>query len=217
LRKESHDHAVLLSIIKKDPPQTSGNEYGKGNGMSLSPIKTKLTSFLRPVSLLSLATTLLLCSCVTPQYKRFVDVKVGMEKDQVLEAAGGGPTRTNRVDSEDRWTYVMPKDGDFITKEVRFREGKSTFVGDPQPALISAEEQDKINAATNAALDAQDKAAAEQVHENTRQVLEGSDTSRPSLLVPSTAPAGETTAKPAKSPSAIDEAPPKQPNWELIH
>jgi outer membrane protein assembly factor BamE (lipoprotein component of BamABCDE complex) len=83
-------------------------------------------------------------ACQTSRAKEVQGIHVGMAKDQVLEAAGN-PTRTDRKSGQDRWMYVIPEETQDAVTEVRFTEGRVTYVGAPLLPKISAEEQDKLN------------------------------------------------------------------------
>ena len=91
----------------------------------------------------------LLTGCVTPRYKEFKNVKQGMEKDQVLSAAGG-PNYSKRWKGKDRWIYEMKNTPEGSqTKEVHFEEGKAVYVGSKVVPAVSGEEQDRINEESN--------------------------------------------------------------------
>lgn len=83
--------------------------------------------------------------CQSPRYKWFEDVKIGMDKDQVLTAAGG-PNSSRRWKDKDRWTYVFWDDpqGRQI-REVHFSDGIATYVGPEVTSKISPETQDALN------------------------------------------------------------------------
>lgn len=93
---------------------------------------------------LLLMTTLLLTSCVTPKSKRIETIRVGMLKDEVLEAAGS-PTTFARSQGRDRWIYRVVKGSDITSTEVQFVSGKAVYVGPPPTPALSADEQDKYN------------------------------------------------------------------------
>lgn len=92
-----------------------------------------------------------LTACVTPRHKFFGNVQQGMEKDQVLEAAGS-PNVSRRVKGQDTWLYIYrDAPGGTQTKEVIFENGRVVYAGDRRGPKISAEEQDRINDEINAA------------------------------------------------------------------
>lgn len=111
----------------------------------------------------TLATTVaitLLASCQTSRSKEFGGIKDGMAKDEVLSEAGG-PNVSRRWHGKDRWIYNYGKaPGDEQTREVHFENGKAVYVGQKPVPKISAEEQDRLNDASNAAEER--KAMAEQ-------------------------------------------------------
>ncbi len=90
-------------------------------------------------------------ACQTPQHKRFENVQLGMEKLDVVDAAGT-PAKTRRWQGKDRWTYEMWNKADrtTIVREVHFQNGRVTYIGRPVMPAVSAEEQDKINEAIDA-------------------------------------------------------------------
>jgi len=95
---------------------------------------------------LALAT---LSGCVTPRYKEFARVKEGMEKDQVIDEAGG-PNVSRRWHGKDRWIYNYYTPDGRQTREIHFEEGKAIYVGNKVVPAVSAEEQDRINDQSNA-------------------------------------------------------------------
>ena len=95
-------------------------------------------------SILILLTAILSFSCVTPKERRISTIRVGMLKDEVLEAAGS-PTTFARYQGKDRWIYRFVKGSDIITTEVQFLNGKAVYVGPTPTPALSAEEQDKYN------------------------------------------------------------------------
>jgi outer membrane protein assembly factor BamE len=95
-----------------------------------------------------------LVGCATDQKDQFEKVQVGMEKNDVLGLLDS-PQRTQRWHGKDRWTYIFYDDNNRIEKEVHFLEGKAQYVGDVYKPEVSAEEQDRINEASNREVDAQ--------------------------------------------------------------
>lgn len=96
---------------------------------------------------------LLNLSCQTNELKAYDRLQVGMEKGEVI-AIMGSPRRTDRSNSKDRWTYIFYQGDQKYQKEVQFLEGKATYVGEVILPQISAEEQDRLNEASNNELQA---------------------------------------------------------------
>jgi outer membrane protein assembly factor BamE (lipoprotein component of BamABCDE complex) len=91
-----------------------------------------------------------LAACQTDRLKEISSIENGMNKSEVLDRAGG-PQRSDRKGDEDQWIYIVPEHRRDVTKEVRFREGRVSYVGDPiAPKGPSADEQDRMNEASNA-------------------------------------------------------------------
>lgn len=109
-----------------------------------------LNSVLRLLKLSSLMVlSSLLAACTTPRQKGFEKIQVGMDKSSVLEIAGN-PDKTQRWNGKDRWTYKhLISDTNAEIKEVHFEEGRVVYVGSQVHPAISAEEQDRRNAAQN--------------------------------------------------------------------
>lgn len=99
-------------------------------------------------SLLFLFFTAFLSACATDMRQQFEHVKVGMEKNDVLELMDS-PQRTQRWQGKDRWTYIFYEDNTRFEKEVHFKEGIANYVGDVYKPAITAEEQDAINEKAN--------------------------------------------------------------------
>jgi outer membrane protein assembly factor BamE len=93
---------------------------------------------------------LLSVGCATTPHEQWKKVKVGMYKDEVLEIMDS-PQRTQRWHGLDRWTYVYfdKSSEEKQLKEVHFQEGKANYVGEIYKPLVSAEERDNINEASN--------------------------------------------------------------------
>ncbi|MCE3010299.1 MAG: outer membrane protein assembly factor BamE [Proteobacteria bacterium] len=96
----------------------------------------------------------LVMGCQMSPSKQFNKVSVGMEKDQVLEIMGS-PQQTLRRSGADRWTYVFYNTETQESRQVHFSEGKAIYVGEVYKPEVSAEDQDTMNAQSNAALEAQ--------------------------------------------------------------
>lgn len=104
-------------------------------------------------NLLSLATALVLTAACQTSAKTKIEnlskVQKGMDKAQVLDVTGFGPRYSDRKAGQDRWIFeVFPDrvESATVQKEVRFEEGKVVYVGEVQKPVISAAEQDKLNA-----------------------------------------------------------------------
>ncbi len=95
-------------------------------------------------SILIVLLSFVVSSCVTSKEKRVEQIRVGMLKDEVLEAAGS-PTTFARSQGRDRWIYRVVKGSDINSIEVQFIGGKAVYVGPPPVPALSAEEQDKYN------------------------------------------------------------------------
>jgi hypothetical protein len=92
-----------------------------------------------------------LVGCQTPRHVEFQQVRQGMEKDLVIEAAGG-PEKSRRWQGKDRWIYEFSETPEGPqTREVHFEDGRAVYVGTKIPPVISAEEQDRINEKENRA------------------------------------------------------------------
>ena len=72
---------------------------------------------------------MLVQACQTMPMKDFNTLKLGMDKDQVLEAMGS-PVRSERREGIDRWTYIFYDNKTQQIKEVQFTDGVATYVGD---------------------------------------------------------------------------------------
>ena len=97
-----------------------------------------------------------------PRFNNFQSIQLGMDKGKVIEVAGN-PTSTRRWQGLDRWIYIFPPTpadhapahpAQALVKEVHFKEGIVVHIGDPVKPALSAEEQDRANAESNAAEDA---------------------------------------------------------------
>lgn len=95
---------------------------------------------------------LLLAGCATNPKDQFDQLKVGMEKNDVLMIMDS-PQRTQRWHGMDRWTYIFYDKDQRIEKEVHFQEGKANYVGETYKPEVSAEEQDTRNEAADRELE----------------------------------------------------------------
>lgn len=96
-----------------------------------------------------------LTGCQTNQLKAFEKLKVGMDKDDVLDIMGS-PQATQRWQGMDRWSYEFLQDEQLYKKEVRFSESISNYVGEVFVPEVSALQQDQANAAANKEVEAQE-------------------------------------------------------------
>lgn len=87
-------------------------------------------------------------ACTISQKNRFEDVKVGMEKTDVLLLLDS-PQISRRWHGMDRWTYIFWEDNVRYEKEVHFQDGKAAYVGETYKPELSAEERDKKNEQEN--------------------------------------------------------------------
>jgi len=95
--------------------------------------------------ILMIGFVLSLTACQTSQLKQYQQLHLGMEKHDVLEIMGS-PYKTGRSNDQDRWTYIFYDNQIRNEKEVHFFEGTAVYIGEKSKPLISAEEQDRINA-----------------------------------------------------------------------
>lgn len=102
--------------------------------------------------LLSFLSMLLFLGCTTDMKKQFQQVKVGMEKNDVLGLMDS-PQRTQRWHGMDRWTYIYYSDDMREEKEVHFQNGIANYVGESFKPEISADEQDHRNDQANVELE----------------------------------------------------------------
>lgn len=93
------------------------------------------------------ALLLVVLGCQTNMKRAFEELKVGMDKDQVLEAIGG-PRAVTRFHGKDRWFIVYYNEGFRYEKEIHFTNGLATYIGDTYepPPEKSAAAIDKLNA-----------------------------------------------------------------------
>lgn len=94
--------------------------------------------------LLFISLCLFLVSCQTNMAKQFDRIKLGSDKDSVLDSLGT-PRNITRMGGEDRWYYLYYQDDIRQQKEVHFRDGLVTYVGekkkptpDVDPIIIDA-------------------------------------------------------------------------------
>jgi hypothetical protein len=75
---------------------------------------------------------MLIVSGCASQVRVLDNVHEGMDKDEVLEAAGN-PKRTFRSNSEDHWIYIFFKDDKEWDRQIDFKAGKVIRIGRPVP------------------------------------------------------------------------------------
>lgn len=102
-------------------------------------------------SLLALAFVLIsLSGCQTNLKKAFDEVKIGMDKDQVLDTIGG-PRAVTRFHGKDRWFIMFYQDDVRYEREIHFSNGIADYVGESYvaPAEKQAAYVDKKNQESN--------------------------------------------------------------------
>jgi outer membrane protein assembly factor BamE (lipoprotein component of BamABCDE complex) len=108
-------------------------------------------------------------ACQTSRLKDFDKLMMGQEKDKVLESLGG-PTYHERLQGQDRWTYIIYESDIRHEKVIYFLDGYLTYKGLPVPPIISAEEQDDINSEKNIQLAIKDQLDYETYLKNKSQI-----------------------------------------------
>gem|GEM_PF-815222 len=95
---------------------------------------------------------LFLGACQGSPLKDFSSLKMGMEKNEILEIMGS-PSRTQRFHGKDRWTYIFYETETRYEKEVHLDEGKAVYIGDiwNPPVENSAESVDTTHESQNKA------------------------------------------------------------------
>lgn len=101
--------------------------------------------------LLVLALFVFLTACQTDMKKAFEEIKPGMDKDQVLQIIGG-PRAVTRFHDKDRWFITFYHDKIRYEKEIHFKNGFVTYVGEPYepPPENQAANVDKKNQESDA-------------------------------------------------------------------
>jgi len=74
----------------------------------------------------------LMAGCATSLPKALDSVRVGMDKDRVLELAGD-PSHTYRADDTDHWAYTFFVNDQEMRREIVFAEGKVVKISPPMP------------------------------------------------------------------------------------
>lgn len=85
--------------------------------------------------------------CASQQGAFETNVQLGMDKSEVLELIGG-PSSTRRRNGEDVWQYDFYSNDQKSSKELRFKNNKVSYKGDPilPKAGNTAKEVDSRNA-----------------------------------------------------------------------
>ena len=78
-----------------------------------------------------------LSGCATPKHQELRGVRLGMEKDQVLELAGS-PNKTEYFRDKQRWTYFYYRSDERRAYQVHFKFGEVVCVGriPPRPSPL---------------------------------------------------------------------------------
>lgn len=79
-----------------------------------------------------------LLACQTSPLKQFQSIQPGMDKDNVLETMGS-PYSNVRSKGLDKWTYVFYDNQLRYEKEIHFKSGHVTYVGDPKQPEVTAD------------------------------------------------------------------------------
>jgi hypothetical protein len=85
----------------------------------------------------------LLAGCATPAHQNLERISLGMDKTQVLDAAGN-PKRTARKDSGDLWTYVYYVGDKHFERDVRFEQGHVVSVTSAREVNPDAQKVDAV-------------------------------------------------------------------------
>lgn len=88
-----------------------------------------------------------------------------MEKHDVLELLGD-PQRKRRIQGTDKWVYIFYDKAMRTEREIHFVEGNVTYRGEPVKPTVSAEEQDRIQAASNLELEKQHEQRRQEIQAN---------------------------------------------------
>ena len=120
-----------------------------------------------------------LTACQTSMVKQFDKVKLGMEKDDILDIMGS-PSQTQRFHGKDRWRYVFYDKRIRFEKEVHFFEGNAVYVGDKYepPVEMSAAKVDQKNEIANQAAiveEAKEVQAARKAYSSYEDEARGND------------------------------------------
>lgn len=134
------------------------------------------------VSIAAVLTSLfIMVGCQTTPLAQYKQVRVGMEKFEVLELMGS-PQRNIRASGVDKWTYIFYDQSRRYQREVHFKNDRAIYVGEPVKPKVSAEQTDSINERVNKNIEQQ----------NERQRLE--------VIPGQKSPASENGSSPIKVP-----------------
>lgn len=108
-------------------------------------IKVKqFIGFQLPLLFTTILSSILITSCVTPKYMAQNDLKIGMEKAEVLDIMGG-PNRTSLRKGKEFWLYIYYKGKERLGTVVVFQKGYTiairnhSFEQQSQDDLLHAE------------------------------------------------------------------------------
>ncbi|GIL18095.1 MAG: hypothetical protein BroJett040_18460 [Oligoflexia bacterium] len=131
--------------------------------------------------ILFLTSLFFVVGCQTTPLAQYKQVRVGMEKFEVLELMGS-PQRNIRASGVDKWTYIFYDQSHRYQREVHFKNDRAIYVGEPVKPKVTAEQTDSMNDRVNKNIEQQ----------NERQRLE---------VVPGQkSPASENGSSPIKVP-----------------
>lgn len=108
---------------------------------------------------------LYIISCQTSPVKTFdEDVKIGMDKNQILHIMGT-PNTSGRFHGKDRWIYVVYDNDVRYRKEVHFDDGHAVYVGNEYvpPAGKQASAVDHTQSAEEQVIQAEEKKQNQEV------------------------------------------------------
>lgn len=86
-------------------------------------------SYFNVLGLFFMSIGFLSIGCQSSPLKDFSELKVGMEKGEVLDILGN-PNHSGRFHGKDRWTYVFYDNKIRYKKEVHFDQGHVVYLGD---------------------------------------------------------------------------------------
>lgn len=82
--------------------------------------------------------------CTTPYMSRFDKVNLGMDKTDVIDELGS-PNRSYHADEEDVWLYSIHTETSVEQREISFKDGFVSYIGEPQSRAktsnVKSEEQ----------------------------------------------------------------------------
>lgn len=126
---------------------------------------------------LSFMAVIVLVGCQTSPLSQYNQVKMGMEKDDVMDLMGA-PQRTERLHGKDRWTYIFYDKRIRYEREVQFNNNNVVYLGEPwqAPPEISAEAIDRKHAEEDVIIQKEKAEAVERsksAYTNVESVLKG--------------------------------------------